>query len=170
MSDPWPETPEGVPIDLGDGVFATKDEIRQVLRDTANICRQCAGRGRVLVTYAIEGGTRTKFMDCECSAVKEESRQSPRFETCRFAFRHGMKGTMHDYRDDLARFPGDPQAYVDGPRAVQKLIDQRKREGWQFHKDYSQALGDGPKSPKTGEQIAREAFERARDKGFKEEE
>ena len=48
----------------------------------------------------------------------------------RFQFRHGMKGDMRDYREDLARFPGDPEAYVDGPRAVQKLWDKRRRQGW----------------------------------------
>ena len=41
-----------------------------------------------------------------------------------------MKGDMHDYREDMARFPGDPQAYVDGPTAVRKLRDRRLREGW----------------------------------------
>lgn len=132
-------------------------------------CSLCAGRQRVMVTHPIDGGTRTKFVDCECKE-KPESRQSPRFETVRFNIRHGMRGDMHDYRDDLARGPGDPEAYVDGPAAVRKLIDKRKREGWIFHKDFSSALGDGPKTAKPAEQMAREAYERARDKGFKTEE
>jgi len=44
--------------------------------------------------------------------------------------RHGIRGDCRDYREDLARFPGDPEAYVDGPRSLQKLIDKRKRQGW----------------------------------------
>lgn len=36
------------------------------------------------------------------------------------------------YREDLARFPGDPQAHCDTQRGVQKLIDQRLREGWRL--------------------------------------
>lgn len=46
-----------------------------------------------------------------------------------FTIRHGMRGDMRDYREDLARFAGDPRAFVDGPRSLQKLIDQTKREG-----------------------------------------
>lgn len=64
--------------------------------------------------------------------------------------RHGLKGDCADYREDLARprsefmadpetpagwdpRRGDPEAYVDGPRAVQRLIDKRKRQGWRTH-------------------------------------
>lgn len=42
----------------------------------------------------------------------------------------GADGQGHDYRDDLAARPGDPDAWVDGPRALRRLIDRRKREGW----------------------------------------
>jgi predicted nucleic acid-binding Zn ribbon protein len=41
--------------------------------------------------------------------------------------RQALKGT--EYREDLARFSNDPRAWVDGPRALKKLIDQTKREG-----------------------------------------
>lgn len=77
--------------------------------------------------------------------------------------RHSMRGTMHDYRDDLARFVGDPEAYVDGPRALQRLIDKRKRQGWEIKKGF-----DAPTSPteRSSESIVREAFERAKAKGF----
>lgn len=77
--------------------------------------------------------------------------------------RHSMKGDCRDYRDDLARFAGDPQAYVDGPRSLQKLIDQRKREGWQFNQTFA-----APSEPKfrSSEEVVREAFQRAKDKGF----
>lgn len=43
-------------------------------------------------------------------------------------FKHSAKGDMRDYREDLARFPGDPRAYVDGPRSLKKLLDTTKRE------------------------------------------
>lgn len=78
--------------------------------------------------------------------------------------RHSMKGTMNDYRDDLARFAGDPEAYVDGPRSLQKLIDKRQRQGWQISRKF-----DAPAEPKLrpAEDVAREAFERAKAKGFK---
>jgi hypothetical protein len=122
-----------------------------------------------MVTYAIEGGTRTRFTDCECQE-KPETRRSSRFTEPAIKFRHGMKGDCRDYRDDLARFAGDPEAYVDGPAALQKLIDKRKRQGWQMSRDFSSALGEGPNPDQTTEEMAREAYERARAKGFTPEE
>ncbi len=77
--------------------------------------------------------------------------------------RHAMKGDMRDYREDLARFAGDPEALVDGPKSLQKLIDKRKRQGWQM----------GPiqdmKRPKpvSSEQIVRESYEAAKARDFK---
>lgn len=36
-----------------------------------------------------------------------------------------------EYRDDLARFPGDREAFVTSPQQVQRLADKRRREdGW----------------------------------------
>lgn len=35
-----------------------------------------------------------------------------------------------DYREDLARFRGDPQAFVNSPQQVDRLVEKRKREGW----------------------------------------
>ena len=81
--------------------------------------------------------------------------------TPRFKIRHGMKGDMRDYREDLARFPNDPEAYVDGPRAVQKLWDKRQRQGWTRRE-----ITSNPK-PKSPEQVAREAYERAKANGFR---
>ena len=34
------------------------------------------------------------------------------------------------YRPDLSRFPGDPDAFVSGPKSLDKLIEKRKRAGW----------------------------------------
>lgn len=36
----------------------------------------------------------------------------------------------YGYEPQLARFPGDPEANVNGRASLQKLADQRKREGW----------------------------------------
>lgn len=84
-------------------------------------------------------------------------------QSVKFRFRHGMKGDCRDYRDDLARFAGDPEAYVDGPRSLQKLIDKRKREGWEIKKGF-----DAPSEPKlrSSQEVVREAYERAAARGF----
>ena len=79
---------------------------------------------------------------------------------------HGLKNDGHDYRDDLARYAGDPQARVSGPRDVARLIDQRKREGWQFHKDWSSIADNKGPELKPSEQIVREAFEAAKARQF----
>lgn len=71
-----------------------------------------------------------------------------------------------DYREDLARFPGDPQARVDGPKALAKLKDQRQREGWTFHK-LDQAASAAPPKTDPNRSIAREAYEAARANNFK---
>lgn len=74
-----------------------------------------------------------------------------------------------DYREDLARFPNDPQAIVDGPRALRKLKDQRQREGWQFQ-NIDQAASAAPPKTDPNRSLAREAYEAARAKGFHPEE
>lgn len=40
------------------------------------------------------------------------------------------------YQANLARFPGDPTAYVDSPLGRKKLEDQRLREGWSDRADH----------------------------------
>lgn len=57
------------------------------------------------------------------------------------------------YQACLARHVNDPQAYCDGPRDVQKLVDQRRREGW----------GD----PITGNEVARQERKPVESKSFK---
>lgn len=74
-----------------------------------------------------------------------------------------------DYREDLARFPNDPQACVDGPRALQKLKDQRRREGWTF-KPLDTVRSEKPPTTDPNRSLAREAYEAARAKGFRTEE
>lgn len=82
---------------------------------------------------------------------------------------HSLRNDGRDYREDLARFPGDPQAMVDGPRALQKLKDQRRREGWEFQ-TLDQAGSAGPPKTDPNRSIAREAYEAAKAKGFNPEE
>lgn len=75
----------------------------------------------------------------------------------RFTQRHDYK----DYREDLARFPGDPEAYVDSPTAVNKLIDKRKRDGWVMGRlDEATVPGDKNEDPIDGLD-AREQVEQA---------
>ncbi len=79
---------------------------------------------------------------------------------------HHLKGDCSDYRSDLARFPNDPEAFVDGPRAVKKLWDKRQRQGWRRKEGgWDEALNKVPKL-KDPEQQVREAYERARAKNF----
>ena len=73
----------------------------------------------------------------------------------------GPKGTGHDYRDDLAAFVGDPDAFIDGPRALSKLKDKRKRQGWSFKKIDMVSSRGAPKGS-----MAAEAYRRAKNKGF----
>lgn len=98
--------------------------------------------------------------------------------------RHTLKGDCHDYREDLARSKkefmadpttprnwnpkkGDPQAHVDGPGAVKKLIDKRKREGWvernETWDDLERAIptSDVPEVDRDSEEILRECEDRA---------
>lgn len=77
--------------------------------------------------------------------------------------KRNSRGDMRDYREDLARFPNDPEALVDGPTALRKLKDKRKREGWELKKIDK---GSRPK-PKPAGQLLREAYQEARRKGFR---
>lgn len=74
----------------------------------------------------------------------------------------------HDYREDLARFKNDPDCYVDGPRALSKLKDKRKRAGWEMTRQFGSIQTDAQNCP-TGtdpEQMKHEAYEEARATGF----
>ena len=84
--------------------------------------------------------------------------------------RHGMTDEgWAEYRSDLARFPNDPQAYVSGPRAKQKLIDQRKREGWVEGPSFAEVASSLNSEKKIdSEAMVREAYNRAEATGFRE--
>ena len=91
----------------------------------------------------------------------------------RFAIklRHGMKDeNWSEYRSDLARFPNDPQAYVSGPSAKKKLIDQRRREGWVEGPSFSEVGSKINSTEKKvdSEAMVREAYRRAEATGFRE--
>jgi hypothetical protein len=74
----------------------------------------------------------------------------------------GRDGSGQDYRADLARFANDPRAYVDGPRALKKLVDQTKREN---DVAFTAATPSKPKQ-RTSKEILRVAYERAKARGF----
>lgn len=57
--------------------------------------------------------------------------------------RYSMRDDCRQYRADLARYPGDPRAYVDGPRSLQKLLDLTQREGGTI-RPLSEAAGAQP--------------------------
>jgi hypothetical protein len=129
-------------------------------------CGECNDTGRIFVELKLDGRVRSQFVDCGCRKP-DTSRRSARFKAPAIKIPFGLRGDCQDYRDDLARFPGDPEARVDGPAAVQRLIDKRKREGWQFHESWAAAADAKPTvERKTSEEIAREAYERARDNNF----
>lgn len=69
----------------------------------------------------------------------------------------------YDYREDLAAYPGDPEAFVSSKTDVDKLVDKRLREGWERTERKS-----SPREThkKTSDEIVREAYQRASAKGF----
>ena len=73
-----------------------------------------------------------------------------------------------DYREDLARYPGDPQAYVSGPVTLRRLVDQRKREGWVEGPplDEIDRGGDAPDSGVDSMAIVKQAYQEAKAEGF----
>ena len=46
------------------------------------------------------------------------------------------------YHPGLARYPNDPQAYVDGSHSLQRRVSQRLREGWERGGSYGDAIND----------------------------
>lgn len=83
-------------------------------------------------------------------------------------FGQTLKNDGLDYREDLSRFPGDPEALVDGPRALKKLKDKRQREGWQF-RSISEARSASPPQTDPNRDLVLEAYRAAEAKGFPEE-
>jgi hypothetical protein len=72
-----------------------------------------------------------------------------------------------EYREDLARFPGDKRAFVDGPKATQKLISQTKREldktGGKIRsiEDAAAGLGKDPLAEVENAPLLEEAYDEA---------
>ena len=66
-----------------------------------------------------------------------------------------------EYREDLARFPSDPQANVTGPLALRRLVEQRKREGWvPSSRSHADMWDDTTKQEDTGTKAESEAIVR----------
>lgn len=80
-------------------------------------------------------------------------------------FSHMLK-VDREYREDLARFPNDPEALVDGPKALQELIDKRKREGGVV-RPLSDALGPSPLQQTDNRNLMAEAYEAAKARNFR---
>jgi len=52
-----------------------------------------------------------------------------------------------EYRPDLSRFPGDPQANVSSKIGLGKLVQQRQREGWGDPKKVDDVSNLGQNAP-----------------------
>lgn len=65
-----------------------------------------------------------------------------------------------EYREDLARHPGDPQANVSSKIGLAKLVQQRQREGWGDPKSVDESDRMGQNAPKLVSRV--EAREMAR--------
>lgn len=80
-----------------------------------------------------------------------------------------------DYREDLARYPGDKQAYVNSPEQAGRLIEKRKREGWRVRdEDWGDMHNMIPKkslsdaTPEITKEESEAMFQRSLDKGLAE--
>lgn len=76
-----------------------------------------------------------------------------------------LKNDGFDYREDLSRFPNDPEALVDGPTSLNKLKEKRLRQGWTF-KRMDEARSASPPQTDPNRSLGREAYEAAKAKGF----
>ncbi len=123
------------------------------------------------------------WADEKFGCVKRNGKRGLRFGGIKIA--HALK-VEHDYREDLARSqveiaqdperprwwrPGmkDPEAYVDGPVAVKKLLDKRKRQGWVEDSDmYAKAAkGNTDDNIRSDDNLIEKAYEMAKAEGFK---
>jgi len=80
-----------------------------------------------------------------------------------------------DYREDLARFPGDKQAYVNSPEQAGRLVEKRKRAGWRVRdEDWGDMHNLIPKksleeaTPEITKEESEAMFKRSLDKGLAE--
>lgn len=80
-----------------------------------------------------------------------------------------------DYREDLARYPGDKQAYVNSPEQANRLIEERKRAGWRVRdEDWGDMHNMIPKkslaeaTPEITKEESEAMFQRSLAKGLKE--
>lgn len=80
----------------------------------------------------------------------------------------GADGHGNDYREDLAAHPNDPDAWVSGPRSLQRLIDKRKRQGWLVGERSLQDVANAKAGadPMSSKEMVETAYKRAEAKGF----
>jgi predicted nucleic acid-binding Zn ribbon protein len=114
--------------------------VRHLFNQVLRACTSCGSRVRKVIG-------RTQVM------IKEQHRAG-----------------FEDYREDMARFPGDPQARVSSPEAIKRLSEQRQREGWILRdEDWGDmyntipkgSLEDGPDLGRDGRELVQESYEEA---------
>ena len=78
-----------------------------------------------------------------------------------------------DYREDLARHPGDKEAFVSSPQQTDLLVEKRKRQGWRVRDedwgDMGSMIPDAPLDQATPTLTKNESeamFKRCLDKGL----
>lgn len=121
------------------------------------VTHRCTAGHEVEVFAAFGAEPRTTCEAPECSAPCVRVISKPP----KTKIRHALKRTdCVDYREDLARFPNDPEAWVDGPQSLQKLIDKRKRAGWEM-KPVSEASRPHKPPEVDGEKLVRDSYEEA---------
>lgn len=92
---------------------------------------------------------------------------SQRFGHCR---RRPVRFKIRDrsgYHPGLARFPNDPEAYVDGEDSLRRVMDKRKAQGYVQVTAQDLAPPDKPEGLDPGGDLLRASFEEARAEGFR---
>lgn len=123
-------------------------------------CKECRIEQTVFLTWE-----QVQDKDCFCGGFTEVViRRCPPV-----SIRHGMREstlTNGDYREDLARFPNDPEAFVDGPTALKKLIEKRKRQGIDYQPVSNAAPAVEDENPAPRKSLIAEAYEEAKASNF----
>lgn len=105
-----------------------------------------------------------------CPSCGSKVRRSIKARNLQIMVKEKHRPGYADYREDLARFPGDPQAFVTTPQAVERLKSQRQREGWLLRdEDWGDmydtmpkgSLDEGPDLGVDGRELIQEAYEEA---------
>ena len=105
-----------------------------------------------------------------CQSCGSRVRKKIRARDIQVLIKEKHRANYSDYREDLARFPGDPEAFVTTPQQVDRLTEKRQRQGWilrdedwgdMFNTMPSGSLEDGPEIEGDGRALVQEAYEEA---------